>query len=88
MPSRGVDEKAERFHIGKWSGYRGQGWFRGYARNDADLPEGESRIYSGGLWYVTVSDGKRWVGISCASGPPDVTMDCDSVTQSLLRSLR
>lgn len=88
VPSRGATPKAERFRVGKWSGVRGQGWFRGFPKDGATIPEGVARVYSSNAFYVAVRSGKRNVGLSCVDGVANLSVDCESVISSLLRSLR
>ena len=87
VPSRGYAAKAGRFQIGQWSGVRGEGWFRGYPKQEAKITGGAG-LYSSNAFYVAIHSGKRNVGISCVDGVANLSVDCERVVSSLLRSLR
>jgi len=88
VPSRGANVSASEFKFAGWTGWRGDSWYRGYAHDDAELAEGESRVFTGQMLRLAVRRGKRMVGVYCIGGVYESPFNCDQVTKRLLRTLR
>lgn len=80
--------KAVEFRIGKWSGLRGDGWSRGYARNDAPPDPEEAPVYSSDHRSVVLQRDGRAVAVHCDDGTPAYAVGCDVLIRTVFRSLR
>lgn len=80
--------KATQLTMGRWSGIRGDGWFRGYAREDAPRDPEEGRIYSGDNAAVAMKRGKRAAAVFCLDGTPAYPVKCDAIINTIFHSIR
>ena len=79
------EEQATPIRVHRWSGWQARTWYRGYAKDGVELPNGEARVFSSYANRYVIRSGKRFVGLSCYE---DLTLDCEIATRALLRSLR
>jgi hypothetical protein len=88
FPARGRNAPTASFHIGAWSGIRGEGWSRGYSVDQRRLPLDESGVYTVSTFGVVLKKGRRVAGMMCESGPPSYRVDCDALIGRVFKSLR
>jgi len=89
VPGRQGDmSKAEPVKIGAFSGWRSEPWFRGFAKDGAELGD-QSRLYSGTRVVLLLHDRHGTViGVEYNQWSPDIDLDRDAAAESIVRSLR
>lgn len=86
---RSVLSQAEPFALGRLAGVQSSPFYRGYAKDESLLEEGESRVYSTVEEHIVAKTPEgRWIGIECDHGTPDASVDCEAVVPIVARSLR
>ncbi len=79
---------ADEVHIGKWTGWEADTFYRGFAKDDAKLDPEDSRVYSGDIAHLVVTDKKHVIGFDCTRGVVEHQFECGGVVQRILKSLR
>ena len=85
---RGGEISVEHVRYGGMSGYSSSGWFRGFAKDGADLGD-QSRLYSGTHNAILLRRGpKSFVLIEYDEGNPDISVDLAAAAKVILHSIR
>ena len=80
--------KADQIRVGKWTGWEADTFYRGFAKDDAKLEPDESRVYSGEIAHIVVTDKKHVIGIDCTGGVVEHRFECGDAANWILKSLR
>lgn len=85
---RGADFRVARAHYGGMRGYEASGFYRGYAKDGANLGH-QSRLYSGTYHTILLQRRARsFVIIEFHEWSPDIHVDRVKAASIILRSLR
>lgn len=79
--------RAKTYRFRQWRGQEADTFFRGFARDDAHLAEGESRVFSGEQPIIVVrGPAGRMLQFDCGGGTPDEPVNCYAAVEAVLRT--
>ena len=81
-------DAVENVRVGAFTGWSSEPWFRGFARDGAELGE-QSRIYSGSRkFFLLRGANELLIGVQFNSWNPDIALDRSVVADAVIKSLR